>query len=87
MKAYEGVDVTIHIFLTSALVGRKLSASCLGLFSLPGKSHPCSHWIGGWVGPGIGVDDMKKKYCPYRDSNSVSSTIKPVVSRYTIFIV
>jgi hypothetical protein len=27
MKAYEGVDVKIHIFLTSALVGGELSAS------------------------------------------------------------
>jgi hypothetical protein len=28
MKAYGGVDILIHIFLTSALVGGELSASC-----------------------------------------------------------
>jgi hypothetical protein len=39
MKAYGGVDVSIHIFLTSALVGGELSASRPGRFT-PGKRAP-----------------------------------------------
>jgi hypothetical protein len=36
MKVYGGVDVQIHIFLTSALVGDEWSASRPGSFT-PGK--------------------------------------------------
>jgi hypothetical protein len=39
MKAYGGVDVQIHIFLTSALVGGEWSASRSGRFT-PGKELP-----------------------------------------------
>jgi hypothetical protein len=39
MKAYEGVDVQIQIFLTSALVGIEGSASLPGRFT-PGKELP-----------------------------------------------
>jgi hypothetical protein len=38
-KAYAGVDVKIHIFLTSALVGDELSASRPDLFT-PGERVP-----------------------------------------------
>jgi hypothetical protein len=48
MKAYEGVDVYIHIFLTSELAGGEWSASHPGRFT-PGKRTPGAHWIGGWV--------------------------------------
>jgi hypothetical protein len=34
MKMYEGVDVKINIFLTSALVEGEWSASCPGSFTL-----------------------------------------------------
>jgi hypothetical protein len=34
MKAYGGVDVQMHIFLTSALVGGEWSASRPGRFTL-----------------------------------------------------
>jgi hypothetical protein len=50
MKAYGGVDVQIHVFLTSALVGGEWSASALTV--LPRK--------GGWVGPRTGLDDVEK---------------------------
>jgi hypothetical protein len=48
MKAYGGVDVWIHVFLTSALVGGEWSASHPGRF-IPGERAPGTHWIGGWV--------------------------------------
>jgi hypothetical protein len=43
MKAYRGVDVEIHIFLTSALAGGAVSTT-LPLYHR-GKS-PRTHWIG-----------------------------------------
>jgi hypothetical protein len=60
MKAYGGVDVYIHIFLTSALAGGEWSASCPSHFT-PGERAPCTHWIGGWVDPRAGQDDLEKK--------------------------
>jgi hypothetical protein len=59
MKAYGGVDVQIHIFLTSALVGGEWSASLSGRFN-HGKGILGTHWTGGWVDPRAGLDDMEK---------------------------
>jgi hypothetical protein len=59
MKMYGGVDVWIHIFLTSALVGGEWPASRPGLFT-PGERAPGTHWIGSWVGLRAGLDDMEK---------------------------
>jgi hypothetical protein len=50
MKAYRGVDVEIHIFLTLALVGGEWSASRPGSFT-PEERAPGTHYIGGWVDP------------------------------------
>jgi hypothetical protein len=41
-------------FLISAIVGDEWSASC------PGGFNPGTHWIGGWVGPRAGLDDVEK---------------------------
>jgi hypothetical protein len=54
MKAYGGVDVQIHIFLTSALVGGERSASRSCRFT------PGTNSIGGQVGPRAGLDDVEK---------------------------
>jgi hypothetical protein len=54
MKAYGEVDVHIHIFLTSPLVGGELSASC------PGRFTPGNHWIG-WVDLRASLDDLEKR--------------------------
>jgi hypothetical protein len=59
MKTYGGVDVQIHVFLTSALVGGEWSASHPGLFT-PGERAPGTHWIEGWMDPRAGLDDMEK---------------------------
>jgi hypothetical protein len=60
MKAYGGVDLYIHIFLTSVLVEGEWSASRPGRFT-PGEKAPSTHWIGGWVGPRAGLDDVEKR--------------------------
>jgi hypothetical protein len=46
--------------LTSALVGGEWSASHHGRFNPRGKS-PGTHWIGSWVGPSSGLDDVEKR--------------------------
>jgi hypothetical protein len=60
MKACGGVDVEIHILLTSALVGGEWSASRPGRFS-PGEGAPGTHCVGGWVDPRSGLDDVEKR--------------------------
>jgi hypothetical protein len=50
MKAYGGVDVKNHVFLTSALV----SVQLLAPVTLPPVSI-------GWVGFKTGMDDVEKK--------------------------
>jgi hypothetical protein len=60
MKAYGGVYVKIHIFLTSALGGGEWSASRPGRFT-PGEIAPGTLWIGGWVSPRACLDDVEKR--------------------------
>jgi hypothetical protein len=55
MEAYGRVDVWIHIFLTSALAGSEWSTSRFCSFT------PGIHWIGDWVNPGAGLDDVEKR--------------------------
>jgi hypothetical protein len=60
MKACGGVDVQIHIFLTSALVGGEWSASHPGRFT-PGERAPSNHCRGGWVDPRASLDEVQKE--------------------------
>jgi hypothetical protein len=60
MKTYGGVDVQIHVFLTSALVGGDWSPSYPGLFT-PGERVLGTHWKEGWLGPRAGLDDVDKR--------------------------
>jgi hypothetical protein len=60
MNAYGGVDVKYPDFLTLALVGSEWSASHSCHFT-PGERVPGTHWIGGWVDPGAGLDDVEKR--------------------------
>jgi hypothetical protein len=47
-------------FLTSAQVGGEWSASRPCRFT-PGERAPGTHWIGGWVDPRAGLDDLEKR--------------------------
>jgi hypothetical protein len=58
MKAYGGMNVYIHIFLTSALLaGGEWSASFAGHFT------PGTHYIGGWVDPRTALENVEKRKC------------------------
>jgi hypothetical protein len=52
MKTYGGVDVQIHVFLTSTLAGGEWSASRPCSFMYPGGKTPVDLLIGGRVGVG-----------------------------------
>jgi hypothetical protein len=87
MKAYGRENVLIHIFLISALVGGEWSASRPGRFT-PGERAPGTHWIGRWLGPTDGLDDVEeRKFCLWWDSNSETSVVQPVASRSTDYII
>jgi hypothetical protein len=75
MKAYGEVDIKIHI-LTLTLIGCEWSASRPGHFT-SGERAPGTHWLGCWVDPGAGLDDLEKILDPTRTRS------RPVVSRYT----
>jgi hypothetical protein len=79
MKTYGGVDVQIHIFLTSALVGGERSAS------RPCRFTSSTHFIGGWVDPRAVLDDMEKWkfFDPTGTQTPAHLVIQPVASRYT----
>jgi hypothetical protein len=48
------------LFFTSALYGGEWPASRPGPFTQL-ETAPGTHWIGGWVGPRTGLDDMEKR--------------------------
>jgi hypothetical protein len=60
MTAYGGVDVQIHIILTSALARDERSASSLGRF-IPRERAPGTHCVRGWVDPRAGLDDLEER--------------------------
>jgi hypothetical protein len=45
----------IHMFLTLTLIGGECSVSRSGRFT------PGTHWLGDWVVPRIGLDDVEKR--------------------------
>jgi hypothetical protein len=60
MKACGEVDVWIHIFLTTALVGGEWSASRPCRFTHKERAAG-TYWIGGWVGPRVDLDNVEKR--------------------------
>jgi hypothetical protein len=81
MKAYGGVDVWIHIFLTSAVAGGEWSASRPGERA-PG--YPLDRMLGG---PQSRSGRRGENYWPYRGSNSDTSVVQSVSSRYTDYAI
>jgi len=68
LTTYCGVDVWLHAFLTSALDGGQWSASRPGRFT-PRERGPGTHWIGGWVGPIVGLNAVAKRKIPASAGN------------------
>jgi hypothetical protein len=60
MKEYGGLGVQIHISLTLTQAGGEWSASRPGRFT-PGEKVPGTHWIGNWVDPRAGLDDLEER--------------------------
>jgi hypothetical protein len=66
----------------SVLVGGEWSASGPGRFTL-GEKAAGTHWIGGWMGPRTGLDDVeKRKFLP-----PPGLELQPVASRYTDYAI
>jgi hypothetical protein len=87
MKACRGVDVEIHIFLTSALAGGEWLDSRPGLFT-PGERIPGTLLVGGWVDPRAGLDDMEKRtFLTLPGLQLRPSVVQPVASRYTVYVI
>jgi hypothetical protein len=85
MKAYGGVDLYLHAFLTSAVDGGEWSASRPGCFT-PRERAPGTHWIGGWVGSSAGLDAVKRHISsPRRESNPRTPIVQPVAHNFVYF--
>jgi hypothetical protein len=63
MKVHWGVEVYLHAVLTSALDGSEWSVSHAGRLTSTERSAG-THWIGGWVGPRVGLDAVVKRKIP-----------------------
>jgi hypothetical protein len=74
-------------FLISTLILGEWSASRFGHFT-PGDRAPDIQWIGDWVNLRARLDYVeKRKFLPYRDSNSDPSDVQLVTSRYTDYAI
>jgi hypothetical protein len=75
MKTYWGSGGIYPRIHTSALDGGEWSASRRGRFIAKERASPGTHWIGGFVGPGTGLDAVveRKIPSPCRDWNPRSS--------------
>jgi hypothetical protein len=82
MKAYGGVAVYSHIFLTSALVGGEWSASRPCCFT-PVEKAPGTHWTGGWMGLRADLDDVNRIFLTLSGAELRPLVVQPVASRYT----
>jgi hypothetical protein len=50
----------------------------------PQEKTPGTHWIGGWVDPRAGLNDMeKRKFLTLLELKLNPSAIQPIASRYT----
>jgi hypothetical protein len=80
-KTYVGVDVYIHVFLPSALVGDKWSASPPGRFTARERALG-THWTGSCVEPRTSLDAVEyRKY--FRFAGTRTPAIHHIARRYT----
>jgi len=56
-----GVELKLHLFLTSTLDTCEWPTSCLRRF-MSGKEH-LTHWIEGWVDRSVVLDVLKREKC------------------------
>jgi hypothetical protein len=63
MRAYWGVEVQLHAFLTSTLGGGEWSVSRPCYFT-PGGRSPGTHWIGARLGSRADLDTVAKRKNP-----------------------
>jgi hypothetical protein len=84
MKVSGGVDVQIHVFLTSALVGDEWSVSRPTRFTSEERA-PSTHSIGDWMDPRGSLDNTKKRKLsdPTQTQVLTPSVVQPVASHYT----
>jgi hypothetical protein len=80
MKTWWSGGIAPH-FLTSALDGREWSAWRHCHFNF-GERAPDSRWIGGWVGPRIGLDAVEKRKSFFKTGDR-TTTVQHVIRRYT----
>jgi hypothetical protein len=59
MKTYEGVDVSVHVFLTSALVGGEWSDSRSHHFTY--EKTPRTNWLRRWLCPRASLNFVKTR--------------------------
>jgi hypothetical protein len=59
MEAYGGVEIQIHILLTSVLDGGEWSSSPSSRLT-PGETDRDTDWLGDRVGPRAGMDFVEK---------------------------
>jgi hypothetical protein len=78
-----GVEVYLHVFLTSALDGGKWSYS--RLCTLFPRTASGTRFTEGWVGFKAGMDVVERTKISYhyRKSNPNSSAVKPVAYSFT----
>jgi hypothetical protein len=79
--AMSGSGGTVPTFLTSALDGGEWSVSRPCRFT-PGERAHDSHWIGGWVGPRVGLNDVEKGKPLFR-CRKLNPVVKHAACRYT----
>jgi hypothetical protein len=82
MKAYGVVDVQIHVFLTSTLIGGEWSASRSGRFIKWKEPLVPIRQETGWTSEPVWTTWRRENSCPYRDSNSDPSIVQPVANCY-----
>jgi hypothetical protein len=70
------LDIYIHVFLKSALVGGEWSASH------PGRFIADTHWIGGWVGPRTSRDDVENRKISPRTGLEIGTLGLPASSSH-----